>query len=285
MIAYLYSLSDVSVALLFSVVAALAFALAPLVRARLFGGVSESSSEVARTTMTAITGFTGAVLAFSLVQAQGNLRVVEKTVTTEAMQLHQIDRILANYGDERVAAIREAVRVYAQSVVTDEWPKLSEGGRSQVTTDLFQSLSRRILAIEPASPRQNIIYGDLMKIVDQLAESRQDRLSATDLALPPIYWETIGSLMVLLITFSAFVEPRRAFSLGGMGIGLALLITLVFIFDQPFLGDISVTPDPMVRVLAAMGTGASPPPPSMPHDVSPSSSHPQGPYPTPSPRS
>lgn len=284
MIAFLYNLSDLSVAVLFSAAAAVTFALAPLVRARLFGNVSETSSEFARTTMTAITGFTGAVLAFSLVQAQGNLRAVERTVATEAMQLHQIDRILTNYGDERVAAIRDAVRAYAQSVVTDEWPKLSEGGHSQVTADLFHSLSQRILAIEPASVRQNIIYGDLVKIVDQLAESRQDRLSATDLALPAIFWETIGFLMVLLITFSAFVEPSRALSLGGLGVGLALLVTLVFIFDQPFLGDISVTPDPMVRVLAVMGNEASSPP-LMPHGVSPSSSRLQGPYATPSPRS
>jgi hypothetical protein len=64
MIAFLYSLSDLSGAVLFSAVAAAAFAAAPLVHARLFGDVSGVSSEIARTTMTAITGFTGAVLAF-----------------------------------------------------------------------------------------------------------------------------------------------------------------------------------------------------------------------------
>jgi hypothetical protein len=69
MIAFLYSLSDISVAILFSAVAAIAFAAAPLLRAQLFGKVSEPGSEFARTTMTAITGFTGALLAFSLVQA------------------------------------------------------------------------------------------------------------------------------------------------------------------------------------------------------------------------
>ena len=41
-------------------------------------------------------------------------------------------------------------------------------------------------------------------------------------------------------------------SLGGLGAGLALLIALVFIFDQPFLGDVSVTPDAIVKALAAM---------------------------------
>ena len=110
MIAFLYSLSDLSVAILFGSGVALVFAIAPLLRVRLFGHVSEANSEIARTTMTTITGFTGVVLAFSLVQAQGNLRSVERTVANEALQLNQMDRLLTDYGDAKLATIREAVR-------------------------------------------------------------------------------------------------------------------------------------------------------------------------------
>jgi hypothetical protein len=257
MIVFLYSLSDLSVAIVFGSVVALAFIGAPLIRVRLFGPVSAANSEIARTTMTAITGFTGAVLAFSLVQAQSNLRGVEKTVATEAMQLNQVDRLLTTYGDATVASIRDIVHAYAESIVGDEWPKLSQHGSSQRTADLFRALSQQVLTIRPASSRETVIYGDLVKSVDQLAESRQDRLIATDLALPPIYWEVIASLMLLLVGFSAFIEPQRALSLGGLGAGLALLITLVFIFDQPFLGNVSVTPAALVNVLQVMAIRTS----------------------------
>ena len=179
MIVFLYSLSDLSVTILFASVAAIAFIAAPLLRVRLLGHVSEATSETARTTMTMITGFTGAVLAFSLVQAQGNLRSVERVVAAEAMQLDQADRLLTSYGDANVAAIREAVRAYAQSIVSDEWPKLSEHDDSQRTADLFRSLSRQILAIQPTPGRGTVIYSDLVRIADQLAESRQERLEAT----------------------------------------------------------------------------------------------------------
>ena len=102
-----------------------------------------------------------------------------------------------------------------------------------------------------------MIYGDLVRIADQLAESRQERLEATDLGLPPIFWGAISFLMVLLFIYAAFVEPRRAISLGGVGAGLALLISLVFIFDQPFLGQVSATSDPVVKALKVMGTRTS----------------------------
>ena len=219
MIAFLYSLSDLSVAILFGSGVALVFAIAPLLRVRLFGHVSEANSEIARTTMTTITGFTGVVLAFSLVQAQGNLRSVERTVANEALQLNQMDRLLTDYGDAKLATIREAVRAYAESIVADEWPQLSEHGSSQHTADLFRTLSQLILATQPTPGRQSVIYADLVKTVDQLAESRENRLGETDLGLPPIYWEVIGVLLALLVGFAAFVEPRcgRVLSLGGLG--------------------------------------------------------------------
>ncbi len=252
MVTFLYSLSDLSVAVLFSIAVAAILTAAPLLRASLFGEISETRAEIARTTMTAITGFTGVVLAFSLVQAQGNLRDVQKSVATEAMQLEQLDRLLASYGDTDVAAIRETVRAYAQSVVVDEWPKLSEHSRSERTGELFRTLTRKVLAIQPSSARTNVLYGDLVRTVDLLTESREDRLGATDLGLPPIFWEVIGFLMTLLVAFAAFVEPQRALSLGGLGAGLASLVTLVFIFDQPFLGHVSATPEPIVRALQIM---------------------------------
>jgi Protein of unknown function (DUF4239) len=254
MIAFLYSLSDLAVVILLGSVGALVFAVAPLLRLCLFGHVSEAHSEIARTTMTTITGFTGVVLAFSLVQAQGNLRNVEKTVANEAVQLNLMDRLLTNYGDAELTAIREAVRAYAESVVADEWPQLSAHGSSQRTADLFRTLSHLILAIQPKPGRESVIYGDLVRTSDQLAESREDRLDETDLGLPPIYWKVIGCLMALLVGFAAFVEPQRGrvLSLGGLGAGLALLITLVFIFDQPFLGNVSATPEPIVRALQIM---------------------------------
>jgi hypothetical protein len=253
-ITFLYSLPDLGVAVLLGCIAALVLASAPTVRVRLFGHVSVPGSRTAGETVTAITGFTGVVLAFSLVQAQSNLRTVEQTVASEAIQLDQMDRLLAGSGYPTAVAIREAVHTYAESIIVDEWPQLTIHANSQRTADLFRAMSQSILAIGPASGREIVIYAELVKIIDQLAESRGERLNAADLALPPIFWEVIAFLMVLLIGFAAFVEPQHghAVSLAGVGVGLALLIALVVIFDQPFRGHASVNPGPIVKTLAVM---------------------------------
>jgi hypothetical protein len=165
-------------------------------------------------------------------------------VASEAIQLDQMDRLLAGSDDPTVVAIREAVHSYAESIIIDEWPRLTMHENSPRTADLFHAMSQLILTIEPTSRREMVIYAELVKIIDQLAESRGERLNATDLVLPPIFWEVIAFLMVLLIGFAAFVEPQNghAVSLAGVGVGLALLIALVVIFDQPFRGHASVNP-------------------------------------------
>ena len=254
MIALLYNLPDLGVAILFVSVTSAAFVVAPLLRRRLFGQVSQAESEIARSTIVTITSITGVVLAFSLVQAQGNLRSVQQIVADESIQLNQMDRLLTRYGEAKVAAIRKTLDAYAESIVVDEWPKLSEHSRSQRTADLFRTISASILAIRPAPGRETVMYADLVRITDQLAESRENRLIATDLGLQPIFWGVILALMLVMIGFAAFVEPRRGeiVSLAGLGVGLALLTALVFIFDQPFLGDVSVTPDPIAHVLTVM---------------------------------
>ena len=109
MVTFLYSLSDLAIAVLFSLTIALGFMAAPLLRHKLFGEVSDPVSDFVRATMTPITGFTGVVLAFSLVQAQGNLRSVQKTVSMEALQLNQLDRLAISYGPELIP-VRQAAR-------------------------------------------------------------------------------------------------------------------------------------------------------------------------------
>jgi hypothetical protein len=81
-------------------------------------------------------------------------------------------------------------------------------------------------------------------------------VAATKLELPWIFWETIAALLVVVLLLAAFSEATfvSAVALGGLGFGLALLVALVFIFDEPFKGQSGVSPEPIVTVVAEMQT-------------------------------
>jgi hypothetical protein len=263
---WLYSLPDACIALLFGTVGACLLAGVPFLREKLLRiQVLGDDSEFASKALTVVIGFTGVVLAFSLVQAHNNLRNLEAQVGTEGHNLAQLDRLLIRYGDPELFlstsyatdAIRVSLREYANSIVRDEWPELSKGRPSERTRDLFRPISRGILAIEPPPGRQSLIYAEMLKKADEIAADRKARVvAATKLELPWIFWETIGALLVVVLLLAAFSEARfvHAVALGGLGFGLALLMALVFIFDEPFHGRTSVSPEPIVTVIAEMQT-------------------------------
>ena len=253
---WIYIFPDIVIALLFGAVGGALLAFTPFLREKFLRiNLHGDHTEPARNAFGVVISFTGVVLAFFLVQAQGNLRKLETQVGAEAHDIDQMDRLLVRYGNAGVAAIRAPLCEYARSIVNDEWPELKKGRLSEQTTLLFRPISRGILAIDPAPGRQSLIYAEILKKVDELAEDRAERTgAAVNLKLPPIFWETISGLLVILLLLAAFSEVTfgRVAALVGEGFGLALLVALIFIFDQPFKGQTSVSPAPIARVIAAM---------------------------------
>jgi hypothetical protein len=258
---WIYNLPNIGIALLFGMAGACLLAGAPFLREKVLRiRVPSAHSEATDKALAVVTGFTGVVLAFSLVQASGNLRNLETQVATEAHNIDQMDRYILRYGDPANAAIRVALRDYAGSIVKDEWPELSKERSSERTTELFRPIARAILAIEPAPGRQSLIYAEMLKKVDEIAADRKARVvAAAKLELLSIFWQTIIALLVIQLFLATFSEANfgRAVALAGQGFGLALLVALVFMFDEPFKGQISVSPAPIVNVVAEMQTRAS----------------------------
>jgi hypothetical protein len=59
---------------------------------------------------------------------------------------------------------------------------------------------------------------------------------------------------VLLVVLGIMIEPSfwRVIATGGQATAVALLLSLVFIYDQPFKGQTSIGPDAIVKALAMM---------------------------------
>lgn len=258
---WLYNLPDFAIVLLFGMVGACLLAGVPFLREKLLRiQVPSAHSEATDKALGVVIGFTGVVLAFSLVQAHGNLRNLEAQVGVEAHNLAQMDRLILRYGDPTTNAIRTALHDYADSIVKDEWPELSKARASDRTAALFRPISRSIIAVEPSAGRQSLIYAEMLKKADEIAADRKARLvAATKLELPAIFWEALVGLLAILLLLAAFSECTfgRALALGAQGFGLALLAALVFIFDEPFKGQTAVSPQPIITVVAEMEARSS----------------------------
>jgi hypothetical protein len=250
----LYSLGEIGVIALFGAVTAACFVAAPYMGRKLGWTVpnKDRADYIIRAQATLIT-VTGMVLAFSLVQAQGSLRRTEELVVKEASTLNILDRLLVRYGDQG-AELRPLLRAYTTSIIEDEWPALRHGQRSTATSVKLTPLSRTVFQLDPQTARQVTIYGEMIKSIDEMADEREQRVSAANLRLHAEFWLVAFLLGLILVALSTVIEAvaHHTVSIAAQGLALALLAALVFCSDRPFKGNISVAPTPIVKVLAIM---------------------------------
>ena len=255
MIDWLYSLAEpVTLALSVSILVALVVLLPRLVRRLPRMAPSESNTDFAMRIQTTLFTMTSLVLTFTLVQADINFRQVDSLVSVEAARIEQLDRLLTRYGSAEAASVRPLLLAYARSIVKEEWPTMLRGSESPVTGPQFAPISRRILAISPAGGRQSLIFAEMLKSLDAIAESRAARLGAVSLGLPAIYWDVVLFALALLIFVTCAIEqtPFRTVVLATQAAVLGAFVGFVFLMDQPFKGENGVSPDALVQVMGRM---------------------------------
>jgi hypothetical protein len=216
-------------------------------------------SDLALNIHTSVSTLLALIVAFSIVQTVANFRQSEHIVKQEAVRINNLDRLLVRYGNPELETIRLALREYAQSIVTDEWLEMDMGHHSTKTGDLFKPVSKGIIEIKPSTPRENSIYSEMLKIVDSLADSRNDRLDAAESSLPGIFWTLIIVILMLKTILSAFVERSRVANvvIATQMVAFSSLLCLTFSFDQPFKGETSIKPSAIIEVIDAISKRTS----------------------------
>jgi len=253
MIDWLYSLPEGRILALSSVTLVLLIGLLPqLVRRVPWLKPSDANTDFALRVQTTLFTMTSLVLAFSLVQADINYRQAEAAVSTEAARLDQLDRLLTRYGNEAAQQVRPLLRAYVLSIVEDEWPIMHPEVSSDKTRVAFATVSRRILAIDPAPGRQSLIFAEMLKSLDAIAESRATRFNMLGVSLPGIYWAVVLFALAMLTFVNCTIQqtPFRATLLAAQAAVLGAFVGFVFVMDQPFKGQSAIGPDVFTQVIA-----------------------------------
>jgi hypothetical protein len=255
MIDWLYALPEIAIVALGAAILAAIIAWLPRLVGRIPGlAHADANTEFVIRMQAPLFTMTALVLTFTLVEAERNFRQVDSDLTAEASQLNQIDRLLTRYDAPAATVLRPLVRAYAQSIVTDEWPRMLAGKPSQPTNLAYSQLSRAIMALDPVPGRQSLIFGELLKSLDAAAESRDRRLANVRVRLPAIYWVVIlfGALMLLFVSSTIGPTRLRTAVLGAQLAVLGAFIGFTFIMDAPFVGESAVQPVALSKAIQSM---------------------------------
>ena len=140
---------------------------------------------------------------------------------------------------------------FGDFVVQQEWPALASGNRSLDADAAFTKLSKGVRGFEPKDNRQQTLFAELLKQVDDLSESREQVIEASDVSLPSFFWVTASGLLGLSLILAGFTSPELKQSVGvaASAAAIGLLLAFVVIIDRPFEGETSVSSTPISKAL------------------------------------
>jgi len=252
LIHHLHSLPNWATFALTCLVLTGSFMIMPLLRRQLTPiRPDKPTTDAAMDGVKAVTTFLVFILAVSLNSVMGQHRQVEEIVQREATLVGQIDRGLLRTGPEELRALRPVLNDYIRTVITEEWPLMAEGGRSARAYDLFNELSRTIRRTEVEGGRQQAVYGELLRALSDLSDAREQRLMASRLALPDLFWWTIMGAILLVLPLCAMTAGTLNSAVLKLALAgsLAMLLALVIVIDRPYSGETRVAPLPFERAL------------------------------------
>lgn len=213
---------------------------------------TQEERDVAINLMQVVAAYIGIMLAFAAVVVWQEFGDAEVAVHQEAATAAELYRDLTTYGPE-TGATRKELRVYVDSVITDEWPRLRQGNSSPKTEIALGRLFEEIGKISPQDSRGSAIYQEAFSKLNDMVVLRRDRIIASQTNVPLIFWMVglIGSTLTIAYA-SAFSHSRyNVMMISGTAITLGLVFLFILIVDQPFKGNLR-TPSSDFLELPAM---------------------------------
>lgn len=191
----------------------------------------------------------GVMLAFVVVIVWERFDAADEIADREATLVEALYRDAAALTGH-VPALRSQLRSYARSVVEDEWPAMaSSQDESERTDEAMAGVFSAYRSVDPANPNYQIYLDAAIGRLDDLAEARRARISASSSQLPQPLWVLVlvGGLIVVAFTYFFAVSSFRAHGLmvAALAAMIALTVFLIVSLTFPYSGDLAVAPDGM----------------------------------------
>jgi hypothetical protein len=211
-------------------------------------GDRHSHNEVVGFYLSAVCVFYGITLGLIAVATWQAHTDVETKVGEEAAAVGALFRDVTSFPEPNRAEMQADLRRYARQVIDVAWPLQRRGivpEEEGVTLGILQS---HLTNFDPVTEGQKAIYAEAFHKFNQVAELRGRRLQSVREGLPGPLWTVVFAGAFLSIALTWFFDMRSQRMHFWMTIILAALLGLLIYqlaaLDNPFRGEISVTPEP-----------------------------------------
>lgn len=186
------------------------------------------------------------LLGFMVADAMQRFSQARLTVQQEASALGNVYRLAEGMPEANRNELRSLCKQYAHKVIEDEWPKLAHKQDSPETWNAYRNLWSACTTFEPANERQSNAQSELLSAMSSIGENRRLRIEALHAGLPLELWFVLdlGGVATIFFTyfFSAVSARAQSIMVAIVSLVIALNLFLLMTYDDPFAGDVMVTP-------------------------------------------
>ncbi|MFM2002159.1 MAG: hypothetical protein RI963_1585 [Planctomycetota bacterium] len=193
----------------------------------------------------------GILLGLLSLAAYENFNKAETQVTQEAASLSGLYRVFSGYPEPARAELRQLLREYARSVISEDWPAQRRREIPRGGTELVTRIQTVLYAFEPKTAGQELLHGQALTSFNDLRDFRRLRLYSVTSGIPQLLWYVvlIGAITSMVLFWMLDMKFLPHLLLGGISnFFLATLIAFVVAMDNPFLGEVSISSSPFEQI-------------------------------------
>jgi hypothetical protein len=204
----------------------------------------------------------GLLLGLLVVFAIGHYSDARHRAQDEATSLVALHDTVAVYPPAIKDRYRHDLICYMRSIVTDEWPTMERGARTEAPrTGAFGDRVREATRELPvANDRERSAYGRAENLITDAGASRQQLLFFTEPEIPGPLWVVIYVgvfVLVLLIAVHYADHPRgRVVAFGSVSLLLTVIVAVLTMLDRPFGAGVRVQPNEMRHAITLLESGS-----------------------------
>ena len=143
--------------------------------------------------------------------------------------------------------LEATTKLYAETVIHNEWPLLNRRGYSREATGLVYRMRDQVNALPTDTARERTLFDESLRDVNDLAAARRMRLSESGDQVPAIMWAALvlGATLTVGYTFLFGLSKFWSHLLiaGPLATLVILALILIEMLDHPFANAIGVHPE------------------------------------------
>jgi Protein of unknown function (DUF4239) len=202
----------------------------------------------------------GLFVAFTAAQVWSDNDHASAAVNREASALKSVLILAAAFPGEPEAQLRSLVRRYIEDTANKEWPMMVRHAATlSISPAPLTEALQQTLALSPNNPGQQIAQREIATSLENALEARRQRILVSRSHVNLTKWACLllQAACALLAIAVVHSDNRLAstISMGAFATGIAASILLILAHDEPFIGQVSVGPQPLLQVMAGLASG------------------------------